>query len=128
VDWSEALKFWWLEAHARAVRQGTLQLLAVPGPAPAPEPPPLYDVELHAQMQADIARLCGPAAPSMLGTNDNGEPRQCRGPSILTAEGMARERDPAYLAQIRARRAMLQAQAVTLLAQVSDLQVVGAAD
>ena len=87
VDWSEALKFWWLEAHARAVRRGTLQLPAAPRPAPAPEPPPLYDAELHAQMQADIARLCGPAGPSMPGTNDDQGPRRRRVQSILTAEG-----------------------------------------
>ena len=78
VDWSEALKFWWLEAHARAVRRGTLQFPAAPGSAPAPEPPPVYDAELHAQMQADIARLCGPTGPSMPGTNDDQEPRRRR--------------------------------------------------
>ena len=128
VDWSEALKFWWLEAHARAVRRGTLQLPTAPRPAPAPEPPPLYDVELHAQMQADIARLCGPAGPSMPGTNDHQEPRRRRIQSILTAEGMALERDPAYLAQMRARKAMLQAQAVLLQAQVLCLEAASAAD
>ena len=105
VDWSEALKLWWLEAHARAVRRGTLQRPAAPAPAPAPEPPPLYDVELHAQMQADIARLCGPVGPSMPGTNDSQGLRRRRTQSSLTAEDMARERDPAYLAQMRARKA-----------------------
>jgi hypothetical protein len=128
VDWSEALKLWWLEAHARAVRRGTLQLPVVPGPAPAPEPPPLYDVELHTQIKADIARLCGPAEPSLLGTNDHREPRRRRMQSILTAEGMALEHDPAYLAQMSARKVMLQAQAVLLQAQASDLDVAGAAD
>jgi hypothetical protein len=128
VDWSEALKLWWLEAHARAVRRGALQLLAALEPTPAPEPPPLYDVELHAQMQADIARLCGPTMPSLLGTSDNKEPRRRRGPSILTAEGIARERDPAYLAQMQVRKAMLRAQAVLLQAQEPRLETVGAAD
>jgi hypothetical protein len=128
VDWSEALKLWWLEAHARAVRRGELQRPAAPTPAPAPEPPPLYDAELHAQMKADIARLFGPTAPSTLGTHGNQESRRCRGPSILTAEDIALERDPAYLAQIRARKAMLQAQAVLLQAQEPCLETVGAAD
>jgi hypothetical protein len=116
VDWSEALKFWWLEAHARAVRRGELQLPATPRATPAPEPSPAYDVELHAQMQADITRLCGPADPSILGTNDNKEPRRRRVQTILTAEGMAPECDPAYLAQIRARKAMLKAQMALLQA------------
>jgi hypothetical protein len=128
VDWSEALKLWWLEAHARAVRRGALQLQAVPRPAPALEPPPLYDVELHTQMQADIARLCGPTAPSMLETNDNQGVCQRRTSSSLTAEDVARERDPAYLAQMRARKTVLQAQAMLLQAQASDLEVAGAAD
>jgi hypothetical protein len=128
VDWSEALKFWWLEAHARAVRRGALQRPAVPKPITVPELPPLYDVELHAQMQADIARLCGPSAPSILGTNDNQEPRRRCVPSILTAEGMALECDPAYLAQMRARKSMLQAQAVLLRGQEPCLEAVGAAD
>jgi hypothetical protein len=128
VDWSEALKLWWLEAHARAVRRGALQVPAAPRPAPALEPTPLYDVELHAQMQADIARLCGAAVPSMLETNDNQEPRRRRIQSIPSPEGMARERDPAYLAQMRARKAVLQAQAILLQTQASDLEVPGAAD
>jgi hypothetical protein len=55
IHWGEALKGWWLEAHARALRRGDLPCPAAPRPAPAPEPPPLYDVALHAQMQADIA-------------------------------------------------------------------------
>jgi hypothetical protein len=128
VDWSEALKLWWLEAHARAVRRGQLQCPAAPRPAPAPEPPLLYDVELHAQMQADIARLCGPAEPSTLGTNDNQGPRRRYVQSIPSPEGMARERDPAYLAQMRARKAVLQAQAILLQTRASDLEVPGAAD
>jgi hypothetical protein len=128
VDWSEALKFWWLEAHARAVRRGALQLPAVPKSAPILEPPPLYDVELHTQIKADIARLCGPAALSMSGMNDNQGLRRGRVSSIRAAEGTARDRDPAYLAQMQARKATLQAQAVLLQAQASDLEVAGAAD
>jgi hypothetical protein len=128
VDWSEALKLWWLEAHARAVRRGQLQCPAAPMPAPAPEPPLLYDVELHAQMQADIARLCGPAEPSTLGTNDTQGPRRRYVQSIPSTEGMARERDPAYLAQMQARKATLQAQAVLLRAQERCLEAMGAAD
>lgn len=38
------------------------------------------------------------------------------------------ERDPAYLAQMRARKAALQAQAVLLQAQESYLEALGAAD
>jgi hypothetical protein len=128
VNWSEALKLWWLEAHARAVRRGAVQVPAAPGPAPALEPLPLYDVELHAQMQADIARLCGPAEPSPLGTNDTQGPRRHYIQSIPSTEGMARERDPAYLARMRARKATLQAQAVLLRAQERCLEAVGAAD
>jgi hypothetical protein len=59
VDWAEALKGWWLEAHARAMQRGELQLPAAPRPEPRLESLPFYDAELHAQMQADIARLCG---------------------------------------------------------------------
>jgi hypothetical protein len=128
VDWSEALKFWWLEAHARAVRRGALQLPAVPEPTTVPEPPPLYDAELHAQIKADIARLCGPTEASGLGMNNRQEPRRRRVQSMPTAEGMARERDPAYLAHMRARKATLQAQAVLLRAQESCVDAAGAAD
>jgi hypothetical protein len=64
----------------------------------------------------------------MLETNDHQEPRQRRGQSIPSPEGMARERDPAYLAQMRARKAVLQAQAILLQTQASDLEVPGAAD
>jgi hypothetical protein len=128
VDGSEALKFWWLEAHARAVRRGALQLPAAPRPAPVPEPPPLYDAELHAQMQVDIARLFRPTGPSILETNENQAPRPRRSPSLLTAEGATLERDPAYLARIQARKAMLQAQAALLRAQEPCLDAVGAAD
>jgi hypothetical protein len=127
VDWSEALKFWWLEAHARAVRRGTLRPPADPKPTPVPEPPPLYDAELHAQIKADIARLCSPAGLSMPGTNDLQEPRRRRGRSIPSPEGVARERDPAYLAQMQARKAMLQAQAARLRAEELCLEA-GAAD
>jgi hypothetical protein len=128
VDWSEALKLWWLEAHARTVRRGALQLPAALGPVPAPEPPPIYDGKLHAQMQADIARFCGTIGQSMAGGNNHQGLRRRRTPSILATEGATLERDPAYLAQIRARKAMLQAQAVALQAQASALEVVGAAD
>jgi hypothetical protein len=128
VDWSEALKLWWLEAHTRAARRGALQHPTAPRPASASEPPPLYDAELHAQMQADIARLCGSEVRSMPGTNDNQESRRRRVPSILMAEDMALERDPGYLAQMRARKAMLQAQAALLRAQEPCLEVAGAAD
>jgi hypothetical protein len=128
VDWSEALKLWWLEAHARAVRRGTLQLLAVPKPTAVPEPLPVYDAELHAQMQADIARLCGSRGPSIPGTNDGQGPRRRHTSSSPLAADAARERDPAYLAQMRARKAMLQARAVALQAQALGLEVTGAAD
>jgi hypothetical protein len=128
LDRSEALKFWWLEAHARAVRRIELQLPAAPRSTPAPELPPAYDVELHAQMQADITRFCGLTDPSILGTNDNKEPRRRRIQTILTAEGMAPERNPAYLAQIRARKAMLKAQVVLLQAQALCVEATGAAD
>jgi hypothetical protein len=125
---SEALRFWCLEAHARAVRWGTLQLPTTPRPMPAPEPPPLYDVELHAQMQADIARLCGPVEPLISRTHDTQAPRRRRVPSILMAEGMVLERDPAYMAQMRARKAVLQAQAALLQAQEPCVEAMGAAD
>lgn len=128
VDWFEALKLWWLEAHARAVRRGVLQLPSAPRPAHAPEPLPLYDVELHAQMRADIARLCGPVGPSMPRTDDNQGLRRRRVQSMRTAEGMAHERDPAYLAEMQARKAVLQAQAMLLRAQESYLEAAGAAD
>jgi len=120
VDWSEALKFWWLEAHARAVRRGALQLPAVPRPALAQEPPPLYDAELHAQMQADIARLCGPMGPSVPRTNDNRELHRRHSSLSLAAEGIALEHDPAYLVQMRARKAVLQTQAALLQAQAAQ--------
>jgi hypothetical protein len=64
----------------------------------------------------------------MPGTSDHQKPRRRRALSILTAEGMALERDSAYLAQIRTRKAMLQAQAALLRAQESCLEAVGAAD
>ena len=128
VDWTEALKFWWLEAHARAVRRGELQHPNGSGDALVPESPPLYDAELHAQMQADIARLCGSTGPLMLGMNDHQGLRRRRIPSMPTTEDMALERGPAYLAQIQARKAMRQAQAVLLRAQEPDLQVAGIAD
>jgi hypothetical protein len=119
---------WWLEAHARAVRRGELRLPTVPEPAPAPEPLPIYDVELHAQMQEDIARLCSPTGPAILETSDGQGLHRRRTSSSLTADDAAHERDPTYLAQMRARKATLQAQAVLLQARASDLEVVGAAD
>ena len=128
VDWSEALKFWWLEAHARAVQRGTLQQPSAPRPAPTPEPPLVYDAELHAQIKADIARLCGPTGASVLGANHHQEPRRRRVQSIPAAEGMARERDPAYLVQMQTRKAELQTQAMLLRAQESYLEAAGAAD
>jgi hypothetical protein len=128
VDWSEALKFWWLEAHARAVRRGTLQLPSAPGPVPAPEPPPVYDAELQVQMKADIARLCGPIGPSIPETNDSAGVRRRHTQSRLRADDTALEYDPAYLAQMLTRKAELQAQAVVLRAQESYLDAVGAAD
>jgi hypothetical protein len=128
LDRSEALKFWWLEAHARAVRRIELQLPTAPRPVPAPEPLPRYDPELHAQMKADITRLCGPPVPSMPGANYNEVPRRHRIPSSLTAEGTGIEQDPAYLAQMRARKAVLQAHAVLLQDQATCLETAGAAD
>jgi hypothetical protein len=128
VNWSEALKFWWLEAHARAVRRGTLQVPGTPRSTSTPEPPALYDAELHAQMQADIARLCGPMGPSVSETNNGAEVYRRRTQSSLAVEGLTLERDPAYLAQMRARKAILQAQAVLLRTQEPCLDAVGAAD
>jgi hypothetical protein len=128
VDWSEALKLWWLEAHARAVRRGTLQLPTTPGPTTVPEPPPVYDVELHRQIKADIARLCGPAGPLMVGMNDHQGLRRRRVPLMPTTEGVALERDPAYLAQMQARKAMLQAQVALLQTQAPCVGAAGAAD
>jgi hypothetical protein len=127
VDWSAALKGWWLEAYDRAVRRGELRRPAGSTPAPMPEPPPLYDAELRAQMRADIARLCGPTGPSVPEAHHGRGPRRSRAASIL-AEGVMRERDPAYLAQMQARKAMLQAQAVVLRAQEPCLDAAGAAD
>lgn len=114
VDWVEALKGWWLEAPARAIQRGNITPLAVPTPEPKLEPPPLYDAELHAQMKADIARLCGPLEPSIARTSEHERPCRRHTLSILTAEDAALEHDPAYLAQIRARKATLQAQATWL--------------
>jgi hypothetical protein len=128
ADGSEALKGWLLEVHARAVRWGELQRPAAPRSTPAAEPPPLYDAELHAQMKADIARLCGPAAPSGRGQTTTRGPRRRRVPSVLMAEELALERDPADLARMRARKAMLHAQAALLQASTPCLEVAGAAD
>jgi hypothetical protein len=128
VDWTEALKGWWLEAHARAVRRGDLQSPTTPRPEPKLEPPPLYDADLHTQMRADIVRLCGTIEQSTPGTHHHQGPRRRRALSILMAEGMALERDPAYLARIRARKAMLHAQVVLLRTQELCRETAGAAD
>jgi hypothetical protein len=128
ADWVEALKGWCLEAHARAVRRGNLHLAANPSFTPTPKPPPLYDAELHAQMQADIARLCGPVGLLMSGTSDSRRVCRRHAMPIPTTEGAILERDPAYLAQIQARRAMLQAQAALLQAHGPGFEAVGAAD
>jgi hypothetical protein len=79
-------------------------------------------------MQADIARLCGPTGLSIPETNDG--TRVCPRPAHLrlTTDDVTRERDPAYLAQMRARKAMLQAQAMLLQAQDPYVEAVGAAD
>jgi hypothetical protein len=128
IHWGEALKGWWLEAHARALRRGNLPRPAAPRLAPAPEPPPRCDAALHAQMQADIARFCGVIGQSMAGTDDHRGPRRRHALSSPMAEGTAHERDPAYLAQMQACKPMLQAQAASLRAQEPYLEVVGAAD
>jgi hypothetical protein len=72
-------------------------------------------------MQADIARLCGTIEQSVMGANDNQTPRRRRTQLMPTAEGVTLECDPAYLAQIRARKATLQAQAAWLQTQESNL-------
>jgi hypothetical protein len=64
----------------------------------------------------------------LLRANDNRKLRRRHPPLSLAAEGVVPEHDPAYLAQIRARKAMLQAQAVLLQVQASDLVTAGAAD
>jgi hypothetical protein len=79
-------------------------------------------------MQADIARFCGVIGRSMAWTDDYQGPRRRHALSSPMAEGMTLERDPAYLEQMRARKAMLQAQAVLLRARESCLEAVGAAD
>jgi hypothetical protein len=79
-------------------------------------------------MQADSARLCGPVGASIPEGHDSMGVYRRRTQSSLTAEDVARERDPGYLAQMQVRKAMLQAQAVLLQAQASDLEVAGAAD
>ena len=103
------------------MRRGALQPPAALRPEPRIESPPLYDAELHAQIKADIARLCGSQAPSMPGTNNNGELCRHRVPPILAAESAAIERDLAFLAQMQARKAVLQA-------HNPNVDAVGAAD
>jgi len=61
-------------------------------------------------------------------TNDSAEMYRRRTQSSLTVEDAALERDPAYLAQMRARKAILQTQAALLRAQERYLETVGAAD
>jgi hypothetical protein len=103
IHLGEALKGWWLEAHARALRRGDLPRPAAPRPAPAAEPSPRYDAALHVQMQADIARFCGVIGRSMAWTDDHQGPRRRHALSSPMAEGTAPERDPAYLVQMRAQ-------------------------
>jgi hypothetical protein len=128
VDWIEALKGWWLEAHARAMRRGDTTPPAVLMPEPQLDSPPCYDDELLAQMKADVARLCGPLEPSIARTSEAEKPCRRHTLSILMAEGAALERDPAYLAQIRARKATLEAQAMWLQTQELRNESAGAAD
>jgi hypothetical protein len=104
------------------VRRGDLQPKALPTPARAPEPPPDYDPELHAQMQRDIARLRHTIWRSIPETGPGQKLRQRRVPSFLTAEGTTCARDPAYLAQIQERKAMLQAQTALLQIQGPSLE------
>jgi hypothetical protein len=66
--------------------------------------------------------------PSVSETNNGAEAYRRRTQSSLAAEGLTLERDPAYLAQMRARKAILQAQAVLLRAQTVNLEVAGAVD
>jgi hypothetical protein len=131
ADWSEALKGWLLEAHARAVRRGDLQSTAAPTPAPELEPQPHYDPELHAQMKVDIARLeqlLGSIGRPICGTRYSQRPRRCRWPTLGTGEGTALEHDPAYLARMEARRAVLRAQGEFLHVQAQRLEAASAAD
>jgi hypothetical protein len=79
-------------------------------------------------MQADIKRLCGSAMSSMAKANDNEDQHRRRVQSTPTAKEMVLERDPAYLAQMQARKAILQSQAMLLQAQTVNLEVAGAAD
>jgi hypothetical protein len=115
VDWVEALKGWWLEAHARAMRRGDMTPSAVPASEPAPEPLPHYDPELHAQMKRDIARLSRTIWRSMPEIGTDQKPRRRRASSFLTAAGTARE-------------ATLQTQAAWLQTRESCDQATSAAD
>ena len=122
VDWSEALKGWWLEAYARAVRRGDLQPMAVPTPARAPDPPPAYDPALHAQMKADIARLerrfhAGGQAP-----------RRRRERSLQITDETAPTNDSMYLTLIARRRQVLLAQTECLQPQDACLEAADVAD
>jgi hypothetical protein len=121
VDWSEALKGWWLEAYDRAVRRGELQLPAVPTPARAPEPPPVYDPALHAQMKADIARL-----EQRFHAYDQA-PRRRRERSLQLTEETARVHDPVDRAML-ARRLARQAQTARVQTQGTCLEAAGAPD
>jgi hypothetical protein len=127
IDWAEALKGWWLEAYDRAVRRGDLQPQATPRAEPVPglESPPEDRIPIEEVRQL-TARFLG--IHTLINTNNGQGVDQRHAPSILTAEGTALERDPAYLAQVRARRAILQAQAARLRAQELCLEAVGAAN
>jgi hypothetical protein len=130
ADWSEALKGWLLEAHARAMQRGDLTPPAILRPERASEPQPCYDPELHAQMKVDIARLeqlLGAIGRPMAGTrHDRGRRRER---SIWTTEGAALTHDPTYLATIERRRSELRAQAAFLHTQEERLlETASAAD
>jgi hypothetical protein len=110
VEWSEALKGWWLEAYDRGVRRGDLQPMAVPTPARAPDPPPAYDPALHAQMKADIARL-----ERRFQAYDQA-PRRRRDRSLQIPEEVVGN-DPVYQASLERRRQVLQAQTARVQTQ-----------
>jgi hypothetical protein len=121
VEWSEALKGWWLEAYDRAARRGDLQPLAVPTPARAPDPPPVYDPALHAQMKADIAQL-----ERRFHAYDQA-PRRRRERSLQIPEEVLGN-DPVYRAILERRRQALLAQTARVQTQGVCLEAAGAAD
>jgi hypothetical protein len=69
-----------------------------------------------------------PLEPSIARTSEHERPCRRHTLSILMAEDATLERDPAYLAQIRARKVVLQAQASWLQSRGSCNETVGAAD